>query len=271
MLNRRITRVVLNTTEVTEKANSINSDPLVLNIDETAAVYIGYHLPFASRYFYVTVANAVAATSLTVEYWNGSAWTAVDDLIDQTSSGGITLAQSGFISWQNPGDWQPSAQTGVDADVELYWIRLKVNDQITATTAVQAILNLFSDDNMLRAYYPELITDTRYLPASRTNFLEQHQMAKDLVVLRLKQRKVIEEEGQVIDVNEVAVAATHACAWMILNPIATSDETRAQRDDAQKNFDNEISLLNFSVDENKDGAVSSSERDSIRSMRIYRR
>lgn len=262
MINRHITRTVKNSTETTAQTASLSSDTLAFNLATTDAFYIGFPYPFASRHIQVSTANTVASV-LTVQYWDGTNWQAVDDLVDGTSTGGKTIAQSGFIAWQNKSDWFKDDLTGVDADIQMYWIKLTVSVNLSASTAIQSVVNLFSDDTLLRILYPELIIDSRYLPDSRTNFLEQHEVAKDQVVLRLKQRQLIDNEGQIIDINPVALAATHYCAFLILNPIATDDTTRQMRDDALKNFSQEIGQLRLAIDADKDGEVSEVERLEI--------
>lgn len=267
MLNRRVTRVFKNSTDATAAMGTLNSDTLAAALTTSDYLYVGYHGKFASRYFVVGTANTNTA-SLVAEYWNGSAWVAVDDLQDGTATGGKTLAQSGFVSWENDGLWQESEVEGR----ELYWIRFSVSANLSAGTTLQAIVNLFSDDLLLRQYYPELVTDTRYLPSSRTNFLEQHEAAKNLCVLRLKQRKVIDDESQIIDINSVAVAAVHATAWLILNPIATADATKELAGRAFDQFSAEIGALSLDTDQDKDGVISEGEREaSMNTVGVYRR
>lgn len=271
MINRRVTRTVLGGTEQTLKTGSINSDTLAFSLADTDEFFIGFHAPFASRFFKMgSVVNAEAST-ISLDYWDGSAWTPVDDLVDQTAVGGAAFAQSGFISWVNPGDWKKRSLTGVDADVELFWVRLKVSAQLTALVTLQAVLNLFSDDNGLRALYPELVSDSRYLPANRTDFIEQHQAAKDQIVLRLKQRKLITDESQVIDVNAVWAAAVHACAWIILSPIANNDVKREMAEEARKNMEKEVAQTYLGIDQNSDGVVSEAERKSLSETAVFRR
>jgi len=129
-------------------------------------------------------------------------------------------------------------------------------------TRLQSLPNLFSDDVLLRQYYPELISDADYLPPGRTDFIEQYEAAKDLTVLRLKQDQLIEDEGQVIDINEVAVAATYAAAFLILNPLR-SDEVNAEKaDNAQRNMTRELNRVRLDLDFDNDGIVSDFEEDS---------
>jgi hypothetical protein len=270
MLNRRVTRTILNSTETTANLGNPNSTAYAFDLEATDAFYIGFHGPFASRYIQIGAVNANNSV-MSVEYWNGSAWTAVDDFIDQTSISGKTLAQSGFISWVNATDWAKKSLTGIDSDVELYWVKITVSEDLSALCTLKGVLNLFSDDTLLRSYYPELITDANYLPSYSSNFLDQHLAAKNLVVLRLKQRKLIDEESQVIDINSVAIAAVHACAWLILNPIAMSDQSRDLANRALAQFNNEIERLSLDVDRDKDGVVSTSERHDISETWVQRR
>lgn len=270
MINRRVTRMVLNSTEVTASLVTPNGSNYLLPLLTTDALYLGFHGKFASRYFQVGVVNAVVS-ALSVEYWDGSAWASVDDLVDQTSVGGATLAQSGFVSWTNKDNWVAHNIAGTDADLKLFWVRLKVSVNLTGTTALKSILNLYSDDSLLRLYFPELISDANYLPSGKTNFLDQHVAAKDLVVLRLKQRKMINDESQIIDANDVAVAATYAAAKLILQPIATSDATKDLLAIAEKGFDLEIGKVTFAVDQDEDGIVAEVERTQNLSVEVFRR
>ena len=270
MLNRRVIRVLQNATEITANLVNANGANYVLALQTTDSLYLGYHGKFASRYFQVGVANAVVS-AVTVTYWDGSAWQAVDDLVDQTSVGGATWAQSGFISWQNKEDWQPRSLTGIDADVELYWIRLQVSVNLTGTAALKSVLNLYCDDALLAAYFPELVSDANYLPPGETNFVKQYLAARDLVVLRLKQRKMISHEAQILEPNDVAIAATYAAARMILQPIATSDATKDLLKLASDGFEDEIGRINFAIDEDQTGTVTDNEREQVLSVGVFRR
>ena len=262
MLDRNVTRVIKNTTEVTSSLQNVVSDATAWNLLDSDFVYIGFRGKFASRHFQMSVANATTSV-VSVEYWNGTAWTAVLDVVDQTQG----FKQDGWISWVNKGDWKKSTQTPV-VDVELYWVRVSVSVSLDAPTSLQSCVNLFSDDELLRVYYPELVSDSRYLPDSRTNFLEQHVAGRDKVILRLKQRRTISDEAQIIDINEVAVAAAHAAAETILRPISQGREIFKR---AQEDFKNEINELTKAIDKNKDGVVSDKERSNFTRMDVVRR
>src|SRR5688572_3940666 len=201
MIRRNVTRTIKGSTETTFQTGTPATDTIAFALTTADKFYVGFKRPFGCRYFKMGVANTNAAT-LTVKFWDGSAWTAVEDLADQTS--GFTT--SGFISWRNPGDWEAKALTPI-SDVELYWLEFTVSANLSATATLQAVLNLFCDDFTMRAYYPSIAGGTRYLPTGRTDFLEQYLAAKDMVVTRLRELRAITDEHQVLDPTSVAIAA----------------------------------------------------------------
>jgi hypothetical protein len=269
ILNRRKTRTILNTTETTEQTASINTAALSFVLLTTDSFYIGFFGKFASRYFSFTIPNTNAAT-LSVEFWDGTAWAPVLDIVDQTNG----FTQSGFVSWINEETWKKSEQAPITSasgtDSELYWIRIKTDTNFSAGTELQSVLNLFSDDELVRPLYPEIITDSRFLPPGRTDFLEQHQQAKARVIRRLNQKGILKDESQIIDINQVSEAAVHAFADIVLSPIATSDNLIEILNRAKANFESELTRVNLGVDLNKDGIVTENEQ-RVDSGRLFRR
>lgn len=255
MLYRNTTRVLKNTTEITKAVMTVASETAALVLTASDYLYLGFKQPFTTRYFYFSTVNSNAA-SLSVEYYDGSDWSSVEDLIDQTDG----FTQSGFVSWRNPGDWQtkeqdPVISSTVAIDLKLYWLRISVSADLSAGTAIQSILNLFCDETLLRTYYPEIASDSRYLPPDRTDFLEQMNAAKDMIVRRLKQAQKINDESQVIDITQVEEAAVHATAYLILFPIAEDESTRQMRDDAYKAMGAELDRYLIEVDEDDSGDI----------------
>lgn len=255
LVNKNITRTILNSTEKTLYTASASADTLALAMTTSDKLYIGFREKFATRYFLFSTANTNAAT-LTVKYWDGDSYAAVEDLVDQT----LGFTRNGFISWDNVNDWEKHAQAGI-TDVELYWIEISVSTNLSAGTILQCIENIFCDETLLRSYYPELVTDTSYLPANRTTFMDQYIAAKDLVVLRLKQDEIIEDESQILDVNEVCVAAVHATAWLILNPIARDEGDKERADKMFDNFNRELNASKKSFDFDNSGEVDEDEKN----------
>ena len=82
--------------------------------------------------------NTTAATTLTMSYWDGAAWSELSGVTDGTSRNSISLAESGVISWQPPekgeeftqeiGNYPPlyhyklSFDKTLSADVQVFYI-----------------------------------------------------------------------------------------------------------------------------------------------------
>jgi hypothetical protein len=142
-----------NATDYSVQAQDANAATTVnLSSMNTAAannyLYVGSHLPFRGVNVLVSSANAVVSV-LTVNYWNGTAWTTTG-ATDNSSSGGATLAVSGTVVWTVPTDWVKNSLVGINSPAvgtsvqrstdALYWTRWQVSAQLTAATAASAML-----------------------------------------------------------------------------------------------------------------------------------
>ncbi len=77
------------------------------------------------------------ASVLTVKYSGPSGWTTLT-ATDGTALAGKTFAQSGRITWTQPGDWQ---RRTLDNSAEAYyWIELSVSATLTAGTSLGQLL-----------------------------------------------------------------------------------------------------------------------------------
>jgi hypothetical protein len=113
-----------------------------------AVMYIGTAIPVRRIFISVKTANNVSAT-LIVKYHNGNdgTWTNVQNLSDGTSVGGVTLAQSGFITFSTPptsnfvAPFRPYASfttypglTTLDLSPDLYWIQITTSTTLGTST-----------------------------------------------------------------------------------------------------------------------------------------
>ncbi len=265
MINREVTRTILNAAETTADTRTLSGSTLAFEIGAADKFYIGFPGRFASRYFKIGTANSNSVT-FTMKTFNGTDFQPVKDFVDQTD----TLGKSGWMHWENRDDWVLSKQAPIN-DKELYWAEFTVSGDLSAGTTLETVLNLFSDDTDLSVYYPTLVSDSRFLPDGQSDFLKQHEAAKNLVVLRLKQRKLIIFEHQIIDSNTVNVATVHACAKYIFGGLDGSEEILALKQEAEDDFDTEISSTRLNVDQNEDGKVDEAEKRDVGSETFVRR
>lgn len=119
-------------TDITSAASGVGTYfpvGLVVNQDY---IYCGSDGMFFSMVFNkgatVNVQDIVA--NLVIEYWNGTAWISVSNLINYTSGGtGKPFSANGNINWDLSGDWQKSTYQSQYK----YWVRLSTNTTLTAT------------------------------------------------------------------------------------------------------------------------------------------
>lgn len=112
------------------------------------ARYISSTVQFNSVEVSVAIAY-VAVHTLTWEYWNGSAWTALSSVVDTTSQ--FTVLGAGTIRFALPTDW---AQTNVNSLGPYYWVRCRTSAYTSQTTLAIGdyvrTLRLLGDDDSQR-------------------------------------------------------------------------------------------------------------------------
>lgn len=92
-------------------------------------LWIGHNQPFNTVGMWI-VTGASANTTI-VEYWNGSAWVAVPNLVDGTNN----LSGAGTITFDIPVDWAT-----LDKDGEArYWLKFRTNVSTATDATVQLI------------------------------------------------------------------------------------------------------------------------------------
>lgn len=97
----------------------------------TVYAYIGALRPLDGFKLYIGTANT-SASSMTLFYWSGSAWTAVSTLSDGTSAGGKSLAQTGSVTFSSTA---AAAKVKYIDGVMVYWYKMVV-DVVSANTAI---------------------------------------------------------------------------------------------------------------------------------------
>lgn len=265
--------------DLSAKVNDLFADTATIAI--VAAddkLYVGSDLPFNHRFFYVSSVNA-AASVVTVDIWDGSAWTAAVDVVDQTSVAGATLARSGVISWTTARDasWGQEATTeemtgsGITTlkIYDLYWVRLTFSGNLTGTTALQYVGHAFSDDEDLAGYYPDLLRSDVMAAhtTGKTSWRDQHCLAAEECIRLLRKKRVVWSPAQLVAWEQLNLAAIHKAAEIIYAAFGSEYEDR--RALAQAKYREELDQA-FTVDLDEDGQVDEVERRIVTTAGLYR-
>ena len=111
-------------------------------------IYVGADSPF--RGVAVDLGSEVNddASVLTVNYWNGSAWTDTSDT-DGTDVGGDTMKQDGNVTWSVPAAWTKASLSEIgdvtrstrnpQAGASLYWTRWQFSAAMDASVDIAQI------------------------------------------------------------------------------------------------------------------------------------
>jgi len=108
----------------------------------------GFTRPLQGVKFYIDTPNNIASV-LTVKEWNGTDWTSLS-VTDNTSSGGISLAQTGTVTWPSTVD---SSKQKYLQGLPIYWYQFYLNAgsatiyYVTADAPMQTIKNIWNGRN----------------------------------------------------------------------------------------------------------------------------
>ena len=234
------------------------------------AIYVGNYLPF--NHFYLEIgdtANA-QASSVDVNLWDGTNWKDVAEVIDETASTGVTLAQSGWITWVTDRDnsWSREDTNHNGATVpglstvdiyDRYWIRLEFSADLTASVDLKYLGHKFSDDTDLGAEFPELdrsvIRDS--FTVGLSDFNELHVRAADLLIQDLRRSNIIWGKGQILDRYDFKLASVAKVAEMIFRTLG--DDYIDQRDDARVLYKIRLASGIATIDKNLDADIQPGE------------
>jgi len=237
----------------------------------TDTLYIGTELPFNCRYFKIGTVNDLAST-VSIAVWDGSQWTATKDLVDETKtsfSTSTTLAQSGMISFALD---QDNRGWGVEQDshdipalssvyiYDLYWSRWTFSADLNPLTSLAYIGNLYSTDNDLHTFYPDLrnVDLMDAFETGKTDWLEQGFSAAEAVERELRKKNIIMRREQLFDWSLLLEASVHKTAEIIYGGLGSAYSEAKKLASAE--FIKAVDLKYFETDRDGNGFISPQEK-----------
>jgi hypothetical protein len=236
-------------------------------------LYIASDLPFTSRYFFVSTPNDVTST-VKVQIWsNAREWIDAVDVIDGTSTGGKSLAQSGIIQWKTPllQGWNVEQNsedvTGISkvGIYNCYWCRISWSATLKVTTALKYLGFKFSEDYQLTDYYPDFSNTNlkTAFEAGKTTWDDQHFASAEAIIRALRSGNIVKSPNQILNYEIFVEASIHKTAAFIYSGLGKSYKEDAEK--AEKKYIDAMKLNYFDVDLNADGDLSPTEKtDSAR-------
>ena len=235
-------------------------------------LYIGAELPFNSLFFDMSTANASAA-SVTIEYWTGTQWVSMVDIIDETISGGASLGKSGHITWTtdkqevwlredtvNSNGTENITGLGTVTVYDLYWMRISFSATLDVGTALNFVGYSFcssSDVDSEHRLLAKSSLKTAY-KAGKTDWEEEIVTASRLLVEDLIDKNSITMGEQLLQRRKFKDACVSKVAQMVYENLGDDYIDNAERSRAE--YNKRIDKKNYGADFNLNARLDDSEK-----------
>lgn len=247
---------------------AFNTASITLDTDDF--IYIGYFKPIQQVFLDIPTPNTNSSTTL-LEFWNGTAWTTVDDI-----DGTLNLTRSGLIQWEPLTDWTANE---VDGD-EQFWLRISTDTLHTAAT-FNFIGLILADDNDLIIQVPYILDSA--LLAGESSHFKSHIAAREMIMQRLLNRgyvKIDENDDRqsinawdLLDITEVRLGATQLALYYIYFNASDDPEDNwiAKANKFKDMYEQHINVARLSIDLDDDGILDDFENKArTKIVRMFR-
>ena len=267
METRFLTSISGTLTDYSVEVNDYYAQNADVTLTTSDYIYIGQRHPFNHLYFKFNTTNT-NSLNLSIDVWENNEWVAVADILDETKG----LTKDGFITWtpdKHEGWTQDDTVDSNDNEeveglggvriYDRYWARFSVSSDVSASTSILWIGNLFAVDNDLRTEYPELL-DSKYLDAwesGKIDWQEQHYRAAEIVINDLIKKHIITFKGQILERNTFKIPAVHALAELIYS--AFGDDYENNRTLALNKYIKSVDKVIYNIDTNRDALLNDKE------------
>lgn len=243
----------------------------------TDYLLIGMQYPFNNFFLNLTGCDVNDnASTLSLEYWDGSKWVAAVDVLDGTSLGGKTLARSGAILFsqdrQKTG-WGRVNNTRLQGPPELntkdiydlYWLKLKVSAAIAPVAPAvdvtfQELGFAWTSGAKMKGIKSEV---DRYLPSfatGKTNWIPEIMTACKMLITEMKKQGLVVGPQQMVRTDDFWLPATYKALWLVYSSLGPSYAEQATA--LHHQFYKTLNVNNVSIDEDGNGKLDATEVNS---------
>jgi len=229
--------------------------------------YLAKFYPFNNFFLEVETANDVTCT-MKIEYWDNLAWREAVDVLDGTSSGGVSMAQSGVVQfslnndygWHNIADTTANSAPTVLNSITVYdqhWIRISFTDTLKNTTAVSRLSYAFTTSQQLDNLDIDINNYLGAFGSGKTNWASEIMTASNLVVRDLKSKGLVLDEGQILLLQDVSIPTDYKTLELLMANMGPSFV--AKRDYYSKMYSKTINITGYTFDTNLNGKIDKGE------------
>lgn len=243
----------INGNDISDDMSTYLRDSADLSLQTGEYLFITLEKYFSKIYVEMETPSTVI-NSLVVEYYNGSSWSAVTSLIDETKG----FTRSGFISWELG---------------ETKQLRISTIANMSASS-VKGIGLVFSNDLDLEEAFYNIDT---LLPQGASSFISYHQAARNEIIQSLRNQGNYTAGGDLTEWDLLQPdQIREASKWKALSLIFTDvsnevdDKYDQLRKNAVKKYHSAINLYLKSIDYDNDGVLTTAEKFNIVTTMVTR-
>lgn len=232
--------------------------------------YLGMDIPFNN--FFIQMSSNVNDVSsvMSVYYWINNTWQQAVDVLDGTSANGASLARSGIVTfspnrqyhWRKTED---TSDTNANSPTELqgltiynmHWIKIVFSGTHTLNTAIKRITYAFTRSERLDNLDTQINEYQASFETGKTDWDNEIITASESIIQDLKSRKLIRHRGEILRIDELALACDYKTLAVIYNSLGKSFYDK--RDWAEDKYKQVIQSSIFTVDVNNDGFTHENE------------
>lgn len=268
--------VFYNATKITERVENYMDDAydVALFAKDTDFIYFGHYKELNALFIQCSHDTPSIRNEMLLQYWNGSAWTAVVGMRDDSRG----LDRAGFVVWDRE---QASQVKTTYQSIEGFWYRISVKTAEIPNLSLKGVNLVFSDDRDLASEFPSI---KNYLSDDVPSFIGFHQAARDEIISDLRNHgKTVSKSNDYIkkldqfdlmDFEEIRQASKFKALEKIFFWLSDSNDDKysGRKNEYKNKYGIAKQQAFLTIDKNDDGKTEPQEQkeNAFGSVRIIR-
>lgn len=269
MLHEWIRTIVQDDTVTTDYSLANSDDTQTIPAAIVAAddaIYIGKQFPFNNFFVWIGTANE-NSSSISVQYWNNNDWQNAVDILDGTSTSGVTLAKSGVVqfspmvnkTWTQTSDTSSTNNSPTELQsftiYNLFWLKITFNNDLSAGTTIKKLFYRLTDRATVNAIDTDL---SKYEAAlSITDLTEKIILASKEILTILKVSQVVFDDGQILRFSDFYLPTAYQVLVILLQDLG--EDFKPKRELYIKKVSDFLKVENLSLDTNANAFLEEQE------------
>jgi hypothetical protein len=243
-----------------------NQDDAVTTLADLSTseyLYMATLFPFNNFFVWMEVMNAIAAT-MSLEYYDGSAWRAAVEVLDGTKgltrSGGVQFTPNKLYALHRVHDTTQSNAPEELAGLTVYnsyWFRVKFSANLSGTAAFKRIGYAFTMSQELKKHDIDIDAHMGAFFDGKADWIPEIMTASEIVASDLKAQDQVLDRGQILVIEDVALACAYKALSLIYFSLGKSQDEKRRSVDSK--YEKAMNKRYLSLDQNANAGLDEDE------------